>query len=425
MSGCRPASSRARAISARPRVISAGARVVAEAEAVGRAGGDRDDVLERAAALDADDVVGRVDAEASVAEACCTRARASRSLAPATTTAVGWPSGDLLREARAREVREACSCACAASSSSSTSLMSMSVSFSMPLVALHRARPRARSAALRARTRGARARGRRPRRARRRWSASSRSCVARSVAAARRPAGSAGSLLALMASRHVLRCAQRTRRVALVREDLRERGSPRARAENRDLHAGSYHHCAPRRRGAPDAKRLRSRRVGPLRCVVSRAALCRSRSRSELRSDGARDHARRDQRSGEPDLRRAGSSSTRRATSAARCCSASVAIRSRAEDPTMGRFFPASCFAQKLAERSPLRAVQRHGYAWTNLTKRMTLRRERRRRVRAGLPDELARRCTCTSATKRRTRRLHREAHRGAGDARRCGLPDK
>ena len=36
------------------------ARVVAEAEAVGSAGGDRDDVLDRAAALDAGDVAARV-----------------------------------------------------------------------------------------------------------------------------------------------------------------------------------------------------------------------------------------------------------------------------------------------------------------------------------------------------------------------------
>ena len=48
--------------------MSAATDVVAEPEAVADAGGDGDDVLERAAEFDSDDVVVGVDTEAGIAE---------------------------------------------------------------------------------------------------------------------------------------------------------------------------------------------------------------------------------------------------------------------------------------------------------------------------------------------------------------------
>ena len=83
----------------------AGLRVVAEAEAVDAAGGERDDVLRRAAELDADDVGVHVDAE---------RRRVDRLLEPDGERLVlarddrgrRQPGRDLLGEVRAGEARD-------------------------------------------------------------------------------------------------------------------------------------------------------------------------------------------------------------------------------------------------------------------------------------------------------------------------------
>lgn len=50
----------------------------------------------------------------------------------------------------------------------------------------------------------------------------------------------------------------------------------------------------------------------------------------------------------------------------------SVSIRTRPEDPSMGRFFPASCFAQELANGNMFIQFSGTGYAWTNATKKIT-----------------------------------------------------
>ena len=119
-----------------PRVIKPGARVVAEAEPVGGAGGDRDHVLERAAELDADHVVGAVDAEAIAGEQrlhararsarCCSRRR-PRS---ACRARLPWRSSG--RRARASRGCDAPGRA----RRSSTCVISIKLSFSMPLVAV-------------------------------------------------------------------------------------------------------------------------------------------------------------------------------------------------------------------------------------------------------------------------------------------------
>jgi hypothetical protein len=50
----------------------------------------------------------------------------------------------------------------------------------------------------------------------------------------------------------------------------------------------------------------------------------------------------------------------------------SVPLRTQDDDPAMGRFFPASCFAQELPTGNMLVQFSGTGYAWTNATKRMT-----------------------------------------------------
>ena len=67
-----------------------GGGVVAEAHAGGDAGGDGDDIFERAAEFDADDVGGRVEAEGFGGEFLLDERGDCGSL-KATVTAVGWP----------------------------------------------------------------------------------------------------------------------------------------------------------------------------------------------------------------------------------------------------------------------------------------------------------------------------------------------
>ncbi len=50
----------------------------------------------------------------------------------------------------------------------------------------------------------------------------------------------------------------------------------------------------------------------------------------------------------------------------------SVPIRAHDEEPAMGRFFPASCFAQQTANGHMLVRFSGTGYLWTNATKRLT-----------------------------------------------------
>lgn len=50
----------------------------------------------------------------------------------------------------------------------------------------------------------------------------------------------------------------------------------------------------------------------------------------------------------------------------------SVPIRAHDEEPSMGRFFPASCFAQQLPSGRMLVRFSGAGYLWTNATKRLT-----------------------------------------------------
>lgn len=50
----------------------------------------------------------------------------------------------------------------------------------------------------------------------------------------------------------------------------------------------------------------------------------------------------------------------------------SVPLRTQDDDPSMGRFFPASCFAQESQAGSMLVQFAGTGYAWTNATKRLS-----------------------------------------------------
>ena len=78
-----------RVISARPRVIRPALPLSPKPSAVGRAGGDGDDVLERAAQLDAEDVLVDVQPEPTAAEARDDRARRASRSAAATTADAG------------------------------------------------------------------------------------------------------------------------------------------------------------------------------------------------------------------------------------------------------------------------------------------------------------------------------------------------
>lgn len=50
----------------------------------------------------------------------------------------------------------------------------------------------------------------------------------------------------------------------------------------------------------------------------------------------------------------------------------SVPIRTHDDEPSMGRFFPAACFAQQTAAGTVLVQLSGTGYVWTNATKRLT-----------------------------------------------------
>ena len=50
----------------------------------------------------------------------------------------------------------------------------------------------------------------------------------------------------------------------------------------------------------------------------------------------------------------------------------SVPIKLRADDPATGRFFPSSCTAQELANENLFLQFGGYGYAWSNLTKRVS-----------------------------------------------------
>ena len=50
----------------------------------------------------------------------------------------------------------------------------------------------------------------------------------------------------------------------------------------------------------------------------------------------------------------------------------SVALRTQDDDPAMGRFFPAACFAQEMPNGNMFVQFSGVGYAWTNATKRLT-----------------------------------------------------
>lgn len=50
----------------------------------------------------------------------------------------------------------------------------------------------------------------------------------------------------------------------------------------------------------------------------------------------------------------------------------SVPVRTNDDDPAMGRFFPASCFAQQTPAGTMLVQMSGTGYVWTNATKRLT-----------------------------------------------------
>ena len=98
-----PSAHASREISARPRVISAAMRVVPEAEPFDDAGGNRDDVLQRAADLDARRHRRCRRAGAPGPRNCsCTRAAAAASV-EATTHGRRQAARDFEREARARQ----------------------------------------------------------------------------------------------------------------------------------------------------------------------------------------------------------------------------------------------------------------------------------------------------------------------------------
>lgn len=50
----------------------------------------------------------------------------------------------------------------------------------------------------------------------------------------------------------------------------------------------------------------------------------------------------------------------------------SVPLRTNEDDPAMGRFFPASCFAQEMPTGNMFVQFSGTGYAWTNATRRLT-----------------------------------------------------
>ena len=87
-----PSLSPSRAISARPRVMSGGPGVVAEIQGIRDAGGDGDDVLERAGQLHADDVPARCRSAGPGSRAGPGPGGPRRASAEARTSAVGWPS---------------------------------------------------------------------------------------------------------------------------------------------------------------------------------------------------------------------------------------------------------------------------------------------------------------------------------------------
>lgn len=49
----------------------------------------------------------------------------------------------------------------------------------------------------------------------------------------------------------------------------------------------------------------------------------------------------------------------------------SLALKLNETDPTIGRFYPTTCFSQELANQNLFVQFSGRGYAWTNLTKRM------------------------------------------------------
>ena len=137
VAGCAPSATPSRVISASPRVMSAARELKPEPDAFDDSGRDRHDVLERAAELDADDVVVRVDAKRRVAERAPAPARAARIVVDAATTAVGCRAAT----SAAKLGPESATTGVPGSSlARRRRVISASVSRSMPLVATHERR---------------------------------------------------------------------------------------------------------------------------------------------------------------------------------------------------------------------------------------------------------------------------------------------
>jgi hypothetical protein len=161
------------------------------------------------------------------------------------------------------------------------------------------------------------------------------------------------------------------RRVFLVGEDLRERRTPRARSQNGDLHDRhpTIRDEARESRYAPAVLRpvLRAlRHVLAIAFALSFVgASCGQSALSVLILPGV--------------LNDPGNLTLRReilkfgtGNMCAELLRRSVPLRTQDDDPSMGRFFPASCFAQESQTGTMLVQFGGTGYAWTNATKRLT-----------------------------------------------------
>ena len=236
----------------------AGQRVVPEAEPFDDAGGDRDHVLQRRPNLDADDVVGRVEAEEAAAElrlhqlgraAARPTPRTPRSAARAPPR--GRSSG---RTARRPGAPGPSSCAMTSDGRSSVSTSRPFVALTIVARGLQVRRRRPHHAAHAVRRRRRRARGPR-RRARRR---SDR--TARRRPAARRRAGTGGSR-APSHLRHELRFARPQAHVVPdARQVHGQRRAPAAAAEDRDVFHGKSSTSATEYPSRRSRRSQRSRR---------------------------------------------------------------------------------------------------------------------------------------------------------------------
>ena len=226
-----------------------GQRVVAEAQPFDDAGGDRDDVLQRAADLDADHIVAAVSRNDGPRNSRLHELDRPRRRATRRATAVGSCARDFDREARTRQHDDRVAAAELPARSPPTSAAACSAS--SPLVALTIvARARRETAPRAASPRGSRATAPRTRRARRRRARRRARAVTDTTAGQRdvRQVDGVGA-----ARRHVVDQRAIARPQAHVVTDARqvhgERRAPAAGAEHGD--ASRIRRALRRRRSVP------------------------------------------------------------------------------------------------------------------------------------------------------------------------------